>query len=658
MREYVGLTNEEVLKNKELYGLNREYDKEQKLFIKSLSILFIEPAIYLLLIKLLIQIFIKNYIYIAIISIFLLIIIIIHLVFIIKYNKKVNKIKKLQSFSSKVIRDGKLQTIDSNEITINDILVLNKGDRVCADAIILESKNLLVYEANITKNNNFVNKSVDITNRNEKYKSNRLYSGSFIIKGNCFARVTEIGKHTEIYKQNNINKDKNKSVIITKAKKINNIFYILSIILFIILTIIFTFKMNFISSIINAFILASDVIIYPFGFVSIILYPFSIYKLIDNNILIKNLDLINKLNKVSCLCIDKTGIITQGKMKITNIKTDIDKDELIEHALLSSSLTPIDIIEKSIHEYSNYINTNIRDGKELIKKYPFNKDIKMSANIYRENDENYIYVKGSLESIFDVCDISVQEKFNLFKCKDDMINSGLKVVAVGSSKIDEIKEDILDYNIKFEALIGIYDEPRVNINKYISYCKDNNIRVLIFTDDNKEISSHIARTIELDNPDNVLNSDEINDNEIFTNNIDETNLFSQITTKDKQKIIKYLKDNNEIVAVTSSNIEEISLMDKTIIGMCFNNDSDINKSMAQIIYFDNSFKTIVNNIKVVRYLHSLYKKFRKFILLMNIPIIILTIILSFFNLNFIVISLSIIMIRLIILTVCCVKFNK
>ena len=224
MREYVGLTNEEVLKNKELYGLNREYDKEQKLFLKSLSILFMEPAIYLLLIKLLIQIFNKNYIYITIISIFLLTIIITHLIFIIKYNKRVNKIKKLQSFSSKVIRDGKLQTIDSNEITINDILVLNKGDRVCADAIILESKNLLVYEANITRNNNFVNKSVDITNRNEKYKSNRLYSGSFIIKGNCFARVTEIGKHTEIYKQNNINKDKNKSIIITKAKKINNIF--------------------------------------------------------------------------------------------------------------------------------------------------------------------------------------------------------------------------------------------------------------------------------------------------------------------------------------------------------------------------------------------------------------------------------------------------
>lgn len=655
MNDYVGLNDEEVKNSQQLYGLNVYNSQNSKIIANSLLTLIKEPIFIILLVLLIIYIFQKNYIFLIILSTLLIIILIIHFISILKLNKILYKINETQKDEVKVIRNGKISTINSNDVTINDILVLNKGDKVVADAIILESNNLQVYEAMLTKNNNFVSKSNTLVDKNQKYKNNYVYSESFIVSGNCFARVINIGKNTEYYKANKYIKSDSNSNIQKKIKKIVNLFYLLSLILFIIFTIIFSLKMGIISGIFYGFNIMISVIPYPLIFISMILYPFNIFNLLNSGMLIKNLNLVSIVNKISCLCIDKTGIVTEGEMKITNIKTDINRDELIKHALLASSLTPQDIIEKAIHEYSSYFGLEIKNEREIIKKYPFDKNIKMSANVYMENNEYYIYVKGSLESLFDICDISVEEKFNLFNCKNDMINKGLKVVAVGSSKINKIEDDIFNYRINFEGLIGIYDEPRANIQKYISYCQNNGIRVLMFTDDNKEISSYIGKTVGINNNKNVLNSDELHNKDKFLNNINDTNIFSQIKLEDKVKIIQYLQNNNEIVATTAYNVEDIFSLINSNIGISFNNSPDINKNIASITCLDNNFGTIVNNIKRVKDIYKVFKRMKKIILLVDISIIILSIILSFLNFS---IPVFVIVFKLLILIICCVNFNK
>ena len=426
--KYNGLNDKEVIKNQQLYGLNiLNNDKNNNLLeiIKN-------PMIIILILIIILYIMLNQKLNALILGILTILIIVIELL----QKNKIQKLSKILKENSDslytVIRNSKQIKIKSEEVTIDDILLLKEGDKVIVDGIILESNNLKVIEKVITKNDNSIKKSIDLINKDAKYKSNYLYAGTIITNGYATIKVINIGNQTEYAK---INK-KNKNLIELKIAKMNKLINIFALISLIFVSILLGFKnSNFKLGILLG--LTSAISILPLNLpLTVSLFAtFNIYNFYKNNILIKDLSIIKKLNLITYLCIDKSKFITKGKLEIKDIYTSLTTIDYVEKLLFAKENKKNNQIEKAIIDYGNILGIqNINEDYELIKTYPFTNESKLNANVYKKDDEYYIFVKGSLESLFDICNLDVEEKYELHNLQKKLSKKGLEIVASGSKK--------------------------------------------------------------------------------------------------------------------------------------------------------------------------------------------------------------------------------
>lgn len=617
--KYNGLNDNEVFKNQKLYGLNILNNKKNNIFINTLK----NPIIIVLILTTILYIILNKKIYGLILGVVTILIIIIELFQKNKINKLSNLLKEFSKLSYTVIRNSKQIKVKSEEITMDDILLLHEGDIIPADAIILESNNLKVNEKNLTKNELSIKKSIDLIDKDAKYKSNYLYSQTIVTNGWAITKVIGIGNQTEyskIYNRENTN-----SIKINKIHKTINVIALLILILITILVGIKDFKLGLLAG------FTSVIAILPLN-LPLLISTFStinIYKFYKNNIFLKDLSIIKKLNSITYLCIDKAKFITKGNLEIKDIYTSLTTIDYIENLLLTRENKKNNQIENAIIEYGNILGIqNIDDNYELVKTYPFTNESKMNANVYKKNDEYYIFVKGSLESLFDICNLDVEEKYKLHNLQKKISKKGFEIVASGSKKIKKIEEDIFDYRINFDGIITLHDKINENIKESIETLKNYNIKIIMLSKDNKEISSVIGKQIGLDNYSNIINSkelDKIKDDEL-NNIVKNIGIFSNIKPKHKLRIIKSLKNNNENICITGYETSDIEIFNKSNISVSM--EDNISKNIADIYIINNNFETFVNTIKESKKIKDNIIKVLKVILPIYIIIILFTIILS------------------------------
>ncbi|MBQ7140018.1 MAG: HAD-IC family P-type ATPase [Bacilli bacterium] len=606
--KYNGLNDKEVIKNQQLYGLNiLNNDKNNNLLeiIKN-------PMIIILILIIILYIMLNQKLNALILGILTILIIVIELL----QKNKIQKLSKILKENSDslytVIRNSKQIKIKSEEVTIDDILLLKEGDKVIVDGIILESNNLKVIEKVITKNDNSIKKSIDLINKDAKYKSNYLYAGTIITNGYATIKVINIGNQTEYAK---INK-KNKNLIELKIAKMNKLINIFALISLIFVSILLGFKnSNFKLGILLG--LTSAISILPLNLpLTVSLFAtFNIYNFYKNNILIKDLSIIKKLNLITYLCIDKSKFITKGKLEIKDIYTSLTTIDYVEKLLFAKENKKNNQIEKAIIDYGNILGIqNINEDYELIKTYPFTNESKLNANVYKKDDEYYIFVKGSLESLFDICNLDVEEKYELHNLQKKLSKKGLEIVASGSKKIKKIEDDIFDYRINFDGLIILHDKINENMKVNIETLKNYDIKTIMLSKDNKEISSVVGKQINLNNYNNIINGkelDKINDDEL-NSIIKNIGIFSNVKPKHKLRIINSLKINNEFIGVTGYETSDIEMLNRSDISISMGNN--ISKNITDITIMDDNFETFVNTIKESKKLYNNIKKILKTIL--------------------------------------------
>ena len=665
MKKYKGLSDSEVEKNQRLYGLNILNNNKKNKFLYDILSVLKQPMIILLMLCVLIYIFIGEKLDSIILLFSIVIIIFIEIRQSIKTDKALELLKKLACTKSRVIRNGEICEIDSSLVTVDDLLVLSEGDKVVADTIILESTDLYVDESSLTGESVSVSKSIDLIDKDSKFKSNYVYSGSLVTRGNAICKVINIGTKTFYGK---IAKDlssikKLKSPLQNQINKLIKIFSIIALICFICVTIIVGInEHSFIDGILSGLTIAIGVIPEEFQVVLTVFLSLGAYRLAKNNAVVRNLASVETLGSITYLCVDKTGTITKNMMEINELVTDMDKTEFIKHALLATEETSHDSMDNALKNYSKIINiNNIYDNKELIKSYPFSNDTKMTAKIYNIDNRNYIYVKGALESLFDICDLNVEEKYNLYKCQKEMAKRGLRVIAIGSKNIRVIKDDIFDYRINFDGLIGFYDPPKDGIKDAVKLCQNAGIKIIMMTGDNMDTASSIGKTIGLKNYNNIINGkdlDKMSDEELV-NCIKDTAIFSRVVPTDKLRIVEALQEHGEVVAMTGDGVNDAPALKKANIGISMGKrGTDVAKEASDLILLDDNFSTIVNTIKDARRIYNNIKKSITYIFIVHIPIILLALIVPLFKLPLLLLPIHIVILELVIDPTCSIIFER
>ena len=662
-KEREGLTEEEVKIRQAKYGKNKLKDKKKE----SIIIKFIKQFNDFMIITLIIASIISAVIskmqgendYVD--SIIIIGIVIFNALMGViqeaKAEKSIEALKQMTPQITKVIRNGKTTEINAEDLVKGDIVILETGNFIPADCRIIESHNLKIEESSLTgeaepslKEANIICKK-DIPLGDMK---NMAFMASTVVNGTGKAIVTETGMETKVGQiANMIIEDEAPETPL--QKKLGEVGKILGIACLAICIIIFIIglikKIEPIEMFMTAVGLAVAAI--PEGLPAIVTIMLSIgvTKMAKRNSIIRKLPAVETLGSSNVICSDKTGTLTQNKMKVVEVKSKNPKFIITMATLCTDCEITVEnnqekVIgeptEKAIVEEGLHIGCNKKETEKIfqrINEIPFDSNRKMMTTIHRIGSKYRIICKGAPDVLLDKCtkevleigdsqDIKVKtlDKLKIKNENEQMAHKALRVIAVAFKDVTELPSKIdsstIENNLTFVGLIGMIDPPREGVKEAVKTCKTAGIKTVMITGVHLETAKAIAKDLGiLNNGEKAITGQELDKmtQEQLEKNIKEYSVFARVTPEHKVRIVKAWQRNGAVVAMTGDGVNDSPALKNANIGIAMGkNGTDVAKNAADIILTDDNFVTIVEAVKQGRNIYDNIKKAVHFLLSTNI----------------------------------------
>ena len=478
--------------------------------------------------------------------------------------KIIDKLSIVSESKVDVLRDGKIVSLSLEEIVIDDVINLSLGHQVVCDSVVLDGE-IEVSESLITGESDSI----------KKVKGDELLSGSYIVSGNAYAKVIRVGKDNYVSKISNEAKYKKEvnSMIMGSFTRMLKILSILIIPIGILMIISqYSITKSIPESIFTT--VASLIGMIPEGLVLLTssVMAVGVIKLYRVNVLVQQLYSIEILARVDAICLDKTGTLTEGKMKVKSLLPVNDyKKEEFDRYLRDFTLASEDT-NQTMLALKDYYDGLIK--VECKNKIPFNSSRKFSAI---EFDDCILYMGAPEIILGDKVDKKIVE---------DNIEE-YRVLAFGIKKSGEI-EDIK--NIKPIGYILIEDIIRPSAKDTLDYFKKNNVLVKIISGDNIKTVLSIARKVGLKD----LKGIDISNltDEQLVKAIDEYQIFGRSRPEQKKLIIKTLKAQGHTVAMTGDGVNDVLALKESDCAISVKSGTDAARNVSQLILLNDDFNSL------------------------------------------------------------------
>ena len=634
-----GLSKAEVLKARKDHGLNKlAYKKEYKI-ISALISLAKEPMVILLLVAAVIYFLsgeIGDGIFLA------SAIILVAAISLYQDSRSKNALAKLENYTQakcKVIRDEEIQEIKSEELVIGDSLIVEEGNTISADGIIIHSNDFSVNESMLS------GESLSIYKDKSK-EDHFVYKGTSVASGLAIAEVTSIGNDTKLGKigqsLESINEEKT-----PLEKQINNfvkkMVIIGAIVFLIVWGINYLNSHSLLDSLLKALTLAMSILPEEIPVAFTTFMAIGAYRLMKMGIVVKQMKTVETLGSATVICTDKTGTITENEMSlaklycladnsIIDVKNDLNEKQkaLINISMWASEPIPFDAMEVAIHNsYSDNIASDERGNFKMIHEYPLGGKPPMMTHIFEnQSGEQIIAAKGAPEAIVQVSNLTDQEKTQIENALTDFATQGYRVLGVGQAlfKCSEFPSEQQAFDFQFKGLIAFQDPPKKNIQSVFEKFYTAGIDVKIVTGDNAATTTAIAKQVGFRGFDKSISGDELmqlNDAEL-QEKVKDTYIFSRMFPEAKLRIIKALKSNNEVVAMTGDGVNDGPALKAAHIGIAMGKrGTEIAKEAASLILAEDDLSKMVDAVAMGRKIYTNLKKAIQYIISIHIPIILI-----------------------------------
>ena len=681
---YHGLSNEEVEKNRRIYGTNSISNVKTKGFFKLLLESLGDPIIKILLIALAIKVIFlfRDANYFETLGILVAIFLASFISTISEYGSEA-AFRRLQEESSKilvkVLRNGKVTEIPIEEVVKNDIVVLQSGDRIPADGYLLKG-DLRVDESSLNGEAKEAKKYPPM-NSNHLKDENKLYRGSVVYNGDAYMLVTEIGDKT-LYGSlaSEVAESAPTSPLKLRlqglAQFISKIGYCGAVLvtisyLFSVIVIDNNFDPDLIMNTLTDFRVMADHLIYaltlsvtiivvavPEGLPMMITLVLSsnMRRMLKSNVLVRKLVGIETAGSINVLLTDKTGTLTKGKLEVSEIIT-ADNIHYKNRNMLKQNEKYYEEVYTSLY----YNNDSKFDGKEVIggngtdraclkfltedknikrrviDKTPFDSKEKYSKVTL---DNNKTYIKGAIEKLLPNVTYYLnkfgEEKILLNKklimsMADNLTKKGIRLLVLCSTKQNEKLE-----NLTFIGLVAIKDELRPEAKEGVSLIRSAGINMIMITGDAKKTATSIATDVGLlDKEDLVLTSEELSklSDEELKKIVGNLKVVARALPTDKSRLVRVLESMNLVVGMTGDGVNDAPALKKADVGFAMGSGTEVAKEAADIVILDDNILSIS---KAILYGRTIFKSIRKFIiyqLTVNMCALILSIIGPFIGIN-------------------------
>lgn len=678
-----GLTNDKAAENRAKYGENSLTRKKQDSLLKRLWDAATEPMLLMLIAAGLIALAVNivrsvtggEADFLECVGVFVAIAlsVVISVVMEGKSAKAFEALSKINSnITVRAIRGGKAITLEREEISVGDILLLSAGDKIPADCRLIESTALTVDESALTGESFPVKKDADFQIADEKTplaeRANMIYSGTFITEGHAKAVVTAVGDSTEFGKIAGelTGADKASTPLQEKLARLGKTITVIGVIAAAIVFIsqIISFAIHgtiSLDAITEAFITSIVLIVaaVPEGLPTIVAVSLSIniIKLSKQNALVKKMIASETIGCISVICSDKTGTLTENKMTVRGfydfeMHTDASKltNEYLTHNICLNTTADLGDGGKFIgnptecamlnfyeaskaHEDCGNSYKDERNDHEVLFTFPFSSDLKHMTTVSKVDGRIISYVKGSPECVLAMCGISGEERKKAEAAITNAEENAMRVIAFAHKKLDgmrdyeEEKEHTrMESNMVFDGFVAISDPLRADVYDAVKCCRSAGVGVKILTGDNIITASAIASELDLLGEGKVAleakEIEEMSDDELC-NILPQISVIARSTPSIKMRIVKLLKSQGNVVAVTGDGINDAPALKNADVGIAMGiSGTEVSKEASDIVLLDDSFATIVKAVEWGRNIYESFKRFISFQLTVNLASVI------------------------------------
>ena len=662
MTDQTGLTIKEVKEREKRYGRNEITAKRKGNIKKHLKNIFSEP-IYLLL-------SISAFIYFVLGDAadgFIMIMFVVFVIGIDRFQdlRTGNVLKKLKDITTprvEVIREGKKYQIGKEELVPGDLVLLQEGAKIPADGHLISCAGLWMDESILTGESIAVKKEAI---ESEHYNTDAMhdrniccYTGTLVVLGSgrmivdCIGNDTEYGKIAESI----ASMETENSLLQRQLKELAKQCLYFASILFILVSGItylnlyqYTMSERIIHSMLAGIVLALSMVPGEFPVILSVYFSMGALRLVKKKALVRRLSSVETLGAVSVLCMDKTGTITENCMQVSEaFIEDRQESRFCQILSLACRRDTSDSVEEALLDYGKelckhccnkdsrnekeYLDTPVmacdlsKDQRQLILEYSFTNEMKAMGQLWFVEGKRIIAAKGSPEAILRLCSLQKKKQLELQQKLLEYSGKGRKVIAIADTELEpeeEAPERLEDCRLQFRGLIALADPPRATIPEGIQSCYLAGMRIIMITGDHPITASTIAEQVGIENSHIVMSGAEIDEatEKQLREKVKECNIYARVLPEHKMRIVKALKENGEVVAMTGDGVNDSMALKIADIGIAMGkNGSEVSREAADLILMDDNFVTVLDTIADGRRIYQNIQKTIAYVLAFHIPI--------------------------------------
>ncbi len=568
--------------------------------------------------------------------------------------RSISALRQLAPPTAAVLRNGQQIEVETSSLVPGDVLLLKVGQRVPADARLMEAYGLQVDESSLTGESFPADKDatavLPIQTRMTD-QSNMLFTGTIITRGRAKAVVTRTGVNTELGRISGITKaaTEPKTQLQLAMKQLSKTLVWVALFFSILIPILAyvrglgtTTPLGAGEAILYGLSLAFVVIPEELPIIITMVLGVGSYALSRKGAIIKRLRAAETLGNVTVIATDKTGTITENKMRVDHLCFDGtvcssaqfrgNEKAALRTALLSSdgirdltSATKLgNPMAQAILERLKHDDINPQDliaGWVLKGEISFDVNRKLASYIYQYGNSDVVLSSGAPEKILDNSNrillrgdeapLTQEDKIGISFAVAKMAQSGERLLAFGYHRLapDAGKENV-EHDIVFVGIVGFIDPPRKEVAAAIKTCQEAGIKVVMITGDHPETARAIASQVGINSSKVITGTDMATmSDEALKTALKDTFVFARATPEDKLRLVRLLKKNDEVVAVTGDGINDAPALKEAHIGIAMGiRGTDVAKEASNMILTDDNFATIETAVSEGRRLYGNLRK--------------------------------------------------
>ena len=597
-------------------------------------------------------------------------------------------LRALATPSARVLRDGHEQRIAAREVVPGDLLLVADGERIAADAMLCRAAGISVDESLLTGESVPVPKCVLAPQQRagasaEELEAGRIHASTLVTAGRGVAEVICTGAHTEAGRigASLASIEVEPTLLQRSFGRLVRLFAVLAGVASVLVVLLYGMvRGDWLQGTLAGIALGMSALPEEFPMVLAVFVALGAHRLARLHVLVRRTAVIEVLGACSTLCVDKTGTLTENRMRVCSLHDlhdalDVDESAaplparfaaVARAAALASAHTANDPMDAAVHRLADAAlpaGTLPDAAAQPLREYGITQERPAIVRIWRGSDNALLAVaKGAPETIADLCHVDAAARARLLQVVEQYATRGMRVLAVAcSAPAQALPHDPDGLGLLLSGLIAFADPLRASARGAVAAARAAGVSVVMVTGDYPATAMAIAREAGIDCSAPPVSGAQIAqaDDAALRGLVRTTHVFARIRPDQKLRLVRAFKDNGEVVAMTGDGVNDAPALKAAHSGLAMGGrGTDVAREAASIVLLRDDLNNLVSGIEMGRRIFDNLRKASIYITAIHVPIAGLTLLPLLFGLPPLLLPLHVVLIEMVIDPVCAVAFEN